>query len=163
MVSCTLFISLHRPQQPLYSITLPSVCYDESNDQLIFLNRICGLTAARIKSVLELDPLDFTYSVVPDLIFGALEIELGIVNACLPILRPLVRKVFGSDSTFLRGWSKKSEGNSDSSKTHKNSGLSDNGGFERLAENTYPLNNTAHQIYSDGEMSRDNFDSPYSV
>ncbi|PHH71188.1 hypothetical protein CDD82_6688 [Ophiocordyceps australis] len=59
---------------------------------------ICAFTAARIKSVLDLDPMDFTYTMIPDLIFGALEIELGIINACLPLLRPLLLKFFGSGS-----------------------------------------------------------------
>ncbi|PHH64773.1 hypothetical protein CDD81_4035 [Ophiocordyceps australis] len=59
---------------------------------------ICAFTAARIKSVLDLDPMDFTYTMIPDLIYGALEIELGIINACLPLLRPLLLKFFGSGS-----------------------------------------------------------------
>lgn len=73
---------------------------------MISTSRICALSAARIHSVLELDDADFTYTVIPDLIFGALEIELGIVNACLPILTPVVTKCFGSESTFRRIWTK---------------------------------------------------------
>jgi hypothetical protein len=73
---------------------------------------ICALTAARIESVLALDPLDFTYTMVPDLILGALEVELGIVNACLPILRPLFSRFFGSKSRFASGWTRKSKNDS---------------------------------------------------
>ena len=64
--------------------------------------RICGLVAAR-----TLDPSGFTLSVMPGLNFGGLEIELGVVNACLPILRPLVCKTLGSDLLFSVRWSKK--------------------------------------------------------
>ncbi|KAI0186725.1 hypothetical protein F4808DRAFT_447285 [Astrocystis sublimbata] len=69
---------------------------------------ICTLTAVRIKSVLDLASGDFTYHVVPDLIFGALEIELGIVNACLPILGPLITKLFRPDPTPSKQWINKS-------------------------------------------------------
>ncbi|KAI1439380.1 hypothetical protein F5Y02DRAFT_405874 [Annulohypoxylon stygium] len=109
---------------------------------------ICGLSAARIKSVLSLDPLDFTYSVVTDLIFGALEIELGIVNACLPILRPLVRKVFQSESTFFKGWSKKT--NSIASKTYKSSTSNSNRKFRYLPDDIYPLREVVSGEPSDG-------------
>ncbi|KUI72102.1 hypothetical protein VM1G_08049 [Cytospora mali] len=98
---------------------------------------ICGLTAARIKSVVELDSLDFTYTVVPDLIFGALEVELGIVNACLPIMRPVGRKVFGSSSVFHQGWSKErkiSKGSNDL----RGSALIDTRKFNRMSNNSRP-------------------------
>ncbi|KAK5991669.1 hypothetical protein PT974_07702 [Cladobotryum mycophilum] len=59
---------------------------------------ICGITAARVKFVLELDPKEFAYNSATQSIVAALELELGIVNGCLPILRPLVRKFFGQGS-----------------------------------------------------------------
>jgi hypothetical protein len=67
------------------------------------------MSAARIKSVLDLDPLDFTYTVVQDTIFGGLEVELGIINACLPVLRPLFGKAFTAKSTLSNSWSRKTE------------------------------------------------------
>jgi hypothetical protein len=70
------------------------------------------MSAARIKSVLDLDPLDFTYTVVQDTIFGGLEVELGIINACLPVLRPLFGKAFTATSNFSNSWSKKTEASS---------------------------------------------------
>lgn len=68
---------------------------------------------------------------MPDLIFGGLEVELGTVNACLPLLRPLARKVFSADSVFFKGWS------SSSKKAEMNSDRTD----EPLSDNTmvYPL------------------------
>lgn len=130
-------------------------------NQLICLRRICGLSAARIKSVLSLDPLDFTYSVVPDLVFGALEIELGIVNACLPILRPLVRKAFAADSTFFKGWSKKAEMNSDGSEAHKSSMINRNRNFERLSDTIYPLTEIVSGVPSNETADEYHVDSIY--
>ncbi|KAI2628999.1 hypothetical protein GGS21DRAFT_526924 [Xylaria nigripes] len=99
---------------------------------------ICGLTAARISSVLELDD-DFTYSVIPDLIFGALEIELGIVNACLPILRPLLNKLFGGNKPPS---SKESDNRGKTSATLKASSklrLLRNRSLEFSTDDSYPL------------------------
>lgn len=71
------------------------------------------MSAVRIKCILDLAPLDFTYTIVNDTIFGGLEIELGIINACLPILRPLFGKVFAATSAgFTSAWSKQSNLNS---------------------------------------------------
>jgi len=67
-------------------------------DELLTIKSICAITAARIKSVVDINPLDFTYTVVPDSIYGGLELELGIINACLPLLRHLFRNIFGSSS-----------------------------------------------------------------
>lgn len=70
---------------------------------------ICAITAARIRSVLDLHPRDFTYTLIPDIIYGRLEVELGIINACLPLLRPLLHKLFGSGTVFTGRWTQKSD------------------------------------------------------
>ncbi|ROV87579.1 hypothetical protein VMCG_10606 [Cytospora schulzeri] len=95
---------------------------------------ICALTAARINSVLALDPLDFTYTVVPNLIFGALEIELSIVNACLPILRRVVRKIFESNFGFVLDWSLKPQRIAGSPNRRKGSALIDKRNPGRIGE-----------------------------
>ncbi|TGJ87547.1 hypothetical protein E0Z10_g1200 [Xylaria hypoxylon] len=115
---------------------------------------ICGLTAARISSVLGLKEDDFTYSVVPDLIFGALEIELGIVNACLPILRPLVSKLFGGKPPSSKDWSNNSEMNSEGSKTYSKSRLLKTRSFERLPDDSYPLNEAATGLPSNKTIAQ---------
>ncbi|ROW14766.1 hypothetical protein VPNG_03832 [Cytospora leucostoma] len=103
---------------------------------------ICGLTAARINSIVSLDAMDFTYTVVPDLIFGALEIELGIVVACLPILRPVGRKVLGSNYMYSAfGRAKSSDSDrfgfvSDKKKRRAHIGAV---GSDSLSDNKYAL------------------------
>ncbi|KAI0389464.1 hypothetical protein F5Y17DRAFT_448888 [Xylariaceae sp. FL0594] len=121
---------------------------------------ICGLTAARIHSIILLDSADFTYSVVEDLVFGALEIELGIVNACLPVLGPLTTKVFGQKSGFFKGWSNKSELNSGIQKSSRTARFVNNKDFERLSDYTFPLQEAAPGLPSNETIARAN--SSYS-
>ncbi|KAI1500752.1 hypothetical protein F5X99DRAFT_385366 [Biscogniauxia marginata] len=121
---------------------------------------ICGLTAARIHSVLALDPLDFTHSVVPDIILGALEIELGVVNACLPILRPLIRKAFESHPAFSWEWSKKTGTTSASSKSRKgHMFMKNNMSFQLLPDNEYPLVEVVPGVRLNEAMARAHIDS----
>ena len=40
---------------------------------------------------------DLTYGVGPGTIYSALEPALGVVNACLPIITPVISKVFGKN------------------------------------------------------------------
>lgn len=56
-------------------------------------NRICVLSAVRIKSIVDLDLLDFSYSVVPDGVYSVLEPCLGVINASLPVLQPVTEKL----------------------------------------------------------------------
>lgn len=60
---------------------------------MILLNRICVLSAVRIHAIATLDYEDFSYSVVPDGIYSVLEPCLGVINACLPVLQPIVNKL----------------------------------------------------------------------
>ncbi|KAI6083235.1 hypothetical protein F4821DRAFT_245226 [Hypoxylon rubiginosum] len=106
---------------------------------------ICGLTAARIKSILDLDLLDLTYSNVPDLMFGALELELGIINACLPILGPLVDRTFRPSMALLRGRVKRMKVNSASLKS---SGFINTGNYECLKDDIHTLSKVGPRIMS---------------
>ncbi|KAK8054431.1 hypothetical protein PG996_013732 [Apiospora saccharicola] len=107
---------------------------------------VCLFSSLRIKAVLDLAPTDFTYTVAEDLTFGALELQLGIINACLPLLRPIWKKLLGSSP-----WRSYKTPNSDKqtpscdSKPHRPSA------YKHLADDAYPLNNyhaciTANQI-----------------
>lgn len=105
--------------------------------------RICIISAFRIKSIADLDFMDFTYSLINDGIWSALEPLLGIVNACLPILQPVIAKV-GETSLFSRsrGSSKagNSKGSSDQSSTKPlHPDESDTKNFHRLYNHVYPL------------------------
>lgn len=145
------------------SNSLPALARTRSCAQghypLTFPQRICCLTAARIKSVLSLDPLDFTYSVVPDLVFGALEIELGIVNACLPLLRPVLNKLSGSEWDFATGWTRKTDMGDRSSKNQKGSGYVNHRSFDRLPDNIYPLSGVAPGASTNHSTARAHVDS----
>lgn len=44
------------------------------------------------------DLTDFTYTVVPGACWSVLEPALGVVNACLPTIRPVLQKVFNKDA-----------------------------------------------------------------
>ncbi|KAL9134550.1 MAG: hypothetical protein Q9175_004263 [Cornicularia normoerica] len=64
---------------------------------------ICGASIARAYTVANVDTADITWSTVDPIIWSNVEISVGIICACLPILRPLVqavgRKLFGKSST----------------------------------------------------------------
>lgn len=62
-------------------------------DRSMCPNRICVLSAVRIKSIVDLDLLDFSYSVVPDGVYSVLEPCLGVINASLPVLQPVTEKL----------------------------------------------------------------------
>ena len=65
---------------------------------------ICIVSIFRIVSIKQLDlDSDLSYDSVPDRICSALEPTLGVVNACLPLLKPVASKM--SDGTML-AWSK---------------------------------------------------------
>ncbi|KAF1992982.1 hypothetical protein P154DRAFT_382808, partial [Amniculicola lignicola CBS 123094] len=57
---------------------------------------ICVISIIRCHTINHLDFLDVTHGVVLDMICTTLEPTLGIINACLPLLQPVVSKVPGS-------------------------------------------------------------------
>jgi len=68
---------------------------------------ICILSAVRIHSIATLDYLDFSHSVVADGVYSVLEPYLGTINACLPLLQPIVNKFTTTRIwTSLRGTSR---------------------------------------------------------
>jgi hypothetical protein len=110
---------------------------------------ICCITAVRLKFIGEINVLDEEYSQIKFNIFAALEPLLGIINACLPVLPPVLAKFFrsaafrtvykrtgGKSSTAasdLKAFSRRSKGpNLASSATTGRQ-------FERL-DDEYPLN-----------------------
>ena len=66
------------------------------------MRRICVLSAVRIHAIVTLDYTDFSYSVVPDGVYSVLEPCLGVVNASLPVLQPVVQKLSHSRIFSLR-------------------------------------------------------------
>ncbi|MCJ1246343.1 hypothetical protein MMC30_003550 [Trapelia coarctata] len=57
---------------------------------------VCIISILRISSFFTITPEDLTYSKVPADIYSNLEPSLGIVCACLPIMRPIFDKLFPS-------------------------------------------------------------------
>jgi hypothetical protein len=51
------------------------------------------MSIARIYAIATMDFNDFSYTVVSDGIFSALEPCLGVVNTCLPVLQPVALKI----------------------------------------------------------------------
>ena len=74
---------------------------------LTSFDSICLICAVRIKYILEIDASDETYSLPLFGIFAALEPLLGIINACLPVLPPALKK-FWNNSAFASNPSSKS-------------------------------------------------------
>ncbi|OTA98713.1 hypothetical protein M426DRAFT_103609 [Hypoxylon sp. CI-4A] len=78
---------------------------------------ICILSFLRIIWLINWDLTDSTYGVGPGTIYGGLEPTLGIVNACLPVMKPALKRIFGSS---LLGGTRSSSGSSKRSGTSRN-------------------------------------------
>ncbi|KAI5927096.1 hypothetical protein F4810DRAFT_652294 [Camillea tinctor] len=56
---------------------------------------ICVVSFLRVLWAYTWDLNDFTYTVTPGAIYSVIEPTLGVVNACLPTIKPAIKKVFG--------------------------------------------------------------------
>ncbi len=64
---------------------------------------VCIVTILRIISLIQLNFADISYSIVTATIWGCLEPCLGIMSACLPVLPPLIARMFKCTTlTWLR-------------------------------------------------------------
>ena len=116
---------------------------------------ICIISIIRIDAINRLNYSDITYSVVLDSIFTALEPTLGVINACLPLLQPVVSKC--SSSTMF-SWSRlrSSVGTSRRGLKPKETPCEPSDGpqsgkFHRMPADLYPLTDvTATQIHFSG-------------
>ena len=127
----------------------PSLCTVLENSWARFndggVYRICIITVLRIVSVTNLDLNDISYSGIDDAILSELEPCLGIINACLPVIPPVVSQIFLPAISKWRMWSR-----SGSTAQNPHAGppfprqslrLSDSEAknFRRLEEGIYPL------------------------
>jgi hypothetical protein len=117
---------------------------------LLIAYSICVLTGLRIHAIEELVPSDITFTQVHFALFNVLETLLGILNTCLPVLRPVLKKI---PITKSFSWTKntKETGSSDARSYQKTwyrrnkvpssyrSKLGDPD-FQRIDEHRYPLN-----------------------
>ncbi|KAF2260595.1 hypothetical protein CC78DRAFT_472559, partial [Lojkania enalia] len=64
---------------------------------------ICIISIARVVAIKKLNFADVTYDIVLDNTTTALEPTLGVINACLPLLKPVVSKLSGMQiSTWFK-------------------------------------------------------------
>ena len=107
--------------------------------------RICIITVLRIVSVANLDLNDISYSGIDDAILSELEPCLGIINACLPVIPPVVSQVFRPAISKWRIWSRSG---STAQNTHEGPPFarqslrpsdSEAKDFRDLEEDVYPL------------------------
>lgn len=103
---------------------------------------IIAITCVRIKYMLALDANDITYSFAPLALIAAIVPLLGIINACLPTMRPALEKLLGiklrigtgGGSSGRRRWYKYY------SRDHRQlSGTEENNNQRRDSETEFPL------------------------
>ena len=78
-------------------------------DLLIRTNRICAITGVRIKSTTEINSPDPQVQWALNALLVNLEVMLGITNACLPVMKPVLNRVgeirpFTSLSIWMSQW-----------------------------------------------------------
>lgn len=107
--------------------------------------RICAISIVRIFAIKRLLlSADVTYHGVLDDITTALEPTLGVINACLPVLQPVVSKLSATTSLVWSMW--RSSGASTSHERLRNKGTTSEHTndpkptkFHRLPADLYPL------------------------
>lgn len=114
---------------------------------------ICILTLIRVKAIWDFDLNIASFKVVPVAIWSVLEPTLGVVNACLPVMRPALHKLFGLHSMIrTRLPSRRSEPKSSKNskcfdRSNKEGNVSkkklDND-FQRLYDDQYALEEQMH-------------------
>ena len=63
---------------------------------MITLTRICVISLLRVVWLWTWNLADMTYTVTPGAIYSVLEPNLGVINACLPTIKPAINELFGS-------------------------------------------------------------------
>lgn len=124
-------------------------------------NRICIITIARIVLIRDLVTTDLTYTTVILFFFSILEPLLGIVLACLPLVRPAAQKLATYSSHHRHGSLKSTE---DYPKGHFAGG---SGGFSRKTnkrdlESPHPYLESTNRINVTGGSENYNLDEMHS-
>jgi hypothetical protein len=101
---------------------------------------ICVITILRLVELARFDLANLTYELSKVALWTGLEPMLGIINACLPVIQPVLKKVVESKifSRSSRGAKSSKYWNSSSSKGRK-SNPGDINSFHRLEDPAYPL------------------------
>jgi hypothetical protein len=109
---------------------------------LTMLQRICILSVVRVVAISKLDLTDVTYTIVLDNIMSALEPTLGVINACLPLLQPIIPKISENKIiTWFKSLTTMRSSATGFSKTDSKqpSGKFASHHFDRLTPDLYPL------------------------
>lgn len=103
------------------------------------------------------DLTDMTYTVTPGAIYSVLEPTLGVVNACLPVIKPSLTKIFKRNLFQSKPGTSTSGGSgafrSRKTDTSANEGNDNHGNFVRLADNI-PLSNVEANYRSHRDLTR---------
>ena len=108
------------------------------------MSRLCIVSVSRIILVRQVTNRDQTYSATLLVCFTLLESQLGIVLACLPIIRPATVKLRDSTANTLT-WRLLSTGKGSTTNSQTSSSAnpatakSKKGAFDRLYDNMYPF------------------------
>ncbi|MCJ1456493.1 hypothetical protein MMC28_006854 [Mycoblastus sanguinarius] len=103
---------------------------------------ICVITILRIKAFHDLYLADLTYSLASGGLWTVLEPTLGIINACLPVIPPVIQRLSNSRAfSWAQRASKSGQTGSGILSTHER-GNETSARFKRLDDRSYPLTDT---------------------
>lgn len=90
LVFCAGFLCVNMPSR------VPSTPTVDKDTELLIKDHCstCFISIIRIVFIHNLDLSDFTYQMASVSIWGSVEVNLAIICACLPTLKPLVARVF---------------------------------------------------------------------
>lgn len=99
-MSCEYYTLIHCEKRAIHSF-IPGI-----NNTTVYLKlnasslSVCTITILRIISLLQLNFSDLSYNIIIATIWGCLEPCIGIMSACLPILPPLLARLFKCTDTL---------------------------------------------------------------
>lgn len=92
------FVSYPTPMTTL-AIIVPSIYICMASDwlQLLTSNSVCLVSILRLKSLVAVSKsTDLTYDNAPAAMWSSVEVNIGIISACLPTLRPFAARYISS-------------------------------------------------------------------
>ncbi|RDW56693.1 hypothetical protein BP6252_14045 [Coleophoma cylindrospora] len=138
----------------IFTIGLRCLIPRTTRSHPLTVSSICIISIIRMQSMATLNFNDITYDMINPVFWTVTEPSLAIINACLPVMRHLMKIVFGKQAWF--------RSKSDTSRQYSTT-------FERMQDGEYPLNNlhdrergltsssvAAKKAYSVGENESEN-------
>ncbi|KAF2679344.1 hypothetical protein K458DRAFT_422378 [Lentithecium fluviatile CBS 122367] len=100
---------------------------------------ICVITILRLTSIRRLDFSNFSYTAAEVEIWSILEPYLGIINACIPVMQPAVRRMFRARHPVSRSQTKNSHPSLPTIGGSGGTSKNDKRNFRRLHDVSYEL------------------------